>query len=464
MLNASLGVQSVLRRLPRTPRRRSSLAQQPRTPLTDGVRSRLRTAAAAAHLFPTVVIRRKPVSEVELVRPIPAANPGFLTRLGHERACAIVVASVIGVATVLSVAPAPRQVDVATVASIESAPNGPVGGPRGNGAAPRLVAGGAFGVEQSVAAANVPYAPAAPQDLSQVGAVSGAVGYAPVRMQEDVSGPFLEDGTLLKPVSVNTFVPDSKDMLRKHKVKAGETLASLSRKYKVDKATIYWASKLTSQKLRPGQNLTIPPVNGLVVKVRSTDNLDSLAKKYKVKADDILKANELVDPNLVMGQVLILPGAKGDPMPKLPKPKPKAVESSGSSSVAPPARYRGGKFAWPVAGGYISQGYHYGHYGLDIAADAGTKVMAAGAGKVTFAGWKNNGGGYQVWIAHGSGLFTTYNHMSSISVGTGQSVGRGQQVGRVGMTGNATGPHLHFEVWRGPIWDGGQRVNPLGYL
>src|SRR4029079_4529325 len=104
---------------------------------------------------------------------------------------------------------------------------------------------------------------------------------------------------------------------------------------------------------------------------------------------------------------LILPGAKGDPMPKLPKPKPKAVESSGSSSVETPARYRGGKFAWPVAGGYMSQRYHYGHYGLDIAADAGTKVMAAGAGKVTFAGWKNNGGGYQGLIPQRFAALTT---------------------------------------------------------
>jgi len=83
---------------------------------------------------------------------------------------------------------------------------------------------------------------------------------------------------------------------------------------------------------------------------------------------------------------------------------------------------------------------------------------------VVFAGWKNNGGGYQVQISHGSGLYTTYNHMSSLSVGTGQSVARGQRVGRVGATGWATGPHLHFEVWVGGIWNGGRRVNPLSYL
>jgi murein DD-endopeptidase MepM/ murein hydrolase activator NlpD len=115
-------------------------------------------------------------------------------------------------------------------------------------------------------------------------------------------------------------------------------------------------------------------------------------------------------------------------------------------------------------GNYISQYYHYGHYGLDIAADYGSPVRATAGGRVIFAGWKGNGGGYQVWIAHGSGLYSTYNHMSAISVGSGQNIARGTQVGRVGQSGRATGPHLHFEVWRGGIWSGGSRVNPLAYL
>ena len=180
--------------------------------------------------------------------------------------------------------------------------------------------------------------------------------------------------------------------------------------------------------------------------------------------------NGIDDPNLVVGQVLVLPGAKGKAIQK-PTFKPRSngpPAAAAAVAAAQPARpaYTGGKFLWPVVGGgnYISQYFHYGHYAIDIAADYGSTVRAAAGGTVIFAGWKSNGGGYQVWVAHGSGLYTTYNHMSAISVGRGQHVGRGQTVGRVGQSGNATGPHLHFEVWRGPVWDGGKRVNPLGYL
>ena len=236
--------------------------------------------------------------------------------------------------------------------------------------------------------------------------------------------------------------------------------------------TVWWANSLKNKDdLKIGQTLTIPPVNGLVITVRTSDTLQTLAAKYHSDPADIIDVNGLADPVLVVGQTLTIPGARSAQIPT-PKPTPTpakrpVVSSSGGGgggTTRPPAQYTGGKLSWPVAGGYISQYFHYGHYAIDIAADTGTRVMAAASGTVIFAGWKNNGGGYQVWIAHGSNLYTTYNHMSSISVGRGQSVSRGQQVGRVGMTGNATGPHLHFEVWIGPVWDGGVRVNPLNYL
>jgi murein DD-endopeptidase MepM/ murein hydrolase activator NlpD len=282
-----------------------------------------------------------------------------------------------------------------------------------------------------------------------------------------VEGPFIDDGTLVKPIAVDTTVPDGAALVKTYKVKAGEKLEDIASQFRVSTMSVVWANDLKSKKdIHAGQVLRIPPITGLIIKVTVTDTLDALATRYGVNKTDILATNGLEDPNLVVGQVLVIPGAQGRPLP-VPKPavKPTSRPSSGGS-VRPPATYRGGTMLWPVVGGgnYISQYFHYGHYGLDIAADYGSKVRAAAAGTVIFAGWKNNGGGYQVWIAHGSGLYTTYNHMSAVSVGRGQHVARGQQVGRIGQSGNATGPHLHFEVWRGPVWDGGRRVNPLAYL
>jgi murein DD-endopeptidase MepM/ murein hydrolase activator NlpD len=230
--------------------------------------------------------------------------------------------------------------------------------------------------------------------------------------------------------------------------------------------TLWWANKLKTTDLRKGQELRVPPVSGLVVKVKAGETLDALAKKHKVDAEKVVELNGLEDTRLVVGQTLVLPGAKGDPMPK-PKPVRNAASGGGSSgggTARPPKTYSGGGFAWPAPGGSISQYYHYGHYGVDIDGSTGDRIVAAAGGTVTFAGWKSNGGGYQVWIAHGSGLYTTYNHMSSVSVGRGQSVSKGQRIGRMGATGFASGSHLHFEVWRGPIWNGGKRVNPMGYF
>ena len=284
-----------------------------------------------------------------------------------------------------------------------------------------------------------------------------------------VEGPFIDDGTLVKPIAVDTTVPDGSGLVRTYKVKKGDKLGDIATEFKVSPMTIVWANNLKSKTdFKRGDTLRIPPVTGLIVKVAATDTLASIASRYNVDGTDILVTNGIDDPNLVIGQVLVLPGAKGKAIPKPSiKPSSRITQATGGGGrISTPARYSGGKFSWPVVGGdnYISQYYHYGHYAIDIAADYGSTVRAAAGGTVIFAGWKSNGGGYQVWVAHGSGLYTTYNHMSAISVGRGQHVGRGQTVGRVGQSGNASGPHLHFEVWRGPVWDGGQRVNPLGYL
>jgi murein DD-endopeptidase MepM/ murein hydrolase activator NlpD len=375
---------------------------------------------------------------------------------------------------------------VASVTAVPGLATGATGATEGAGSAPRLVVGGdagpnadlgyvvpgdgagidpGLGLDETAARLSLGQDPA--------GAPADAVGPNPADGAPDVAGQFLADGTLLKPVVVDTSVEDGRSQLRTYRVRSGDTLTGIASRTGVSMMTIWWANKLTSKDdLKVGQVLVIPPVNGLVVTVKSGDTLASVAAAEKVDAADIVATNALTDETLVIGQVLILPGARGAPSPT-PKPTARPVvrvatvsrpSSTTHTSTRSSAQYSGGAFAWPVSGGYVSQYFHYGHPALDIAADYGTAVRAAAAGTVIFSGWKNNGGGYQIWIAHGSGLYTTYNHMSGLAVSYGEDVGRGSFIGRVGTSGWSTGPHLHFEVWHGEIWGGGSRVNPLGYL
>jgi murein DD-endopeptidase MepM/ murein hydrolase activator NlpD len=85
------------------------------------------------------------------------------------------------------------------------------------------------------------------------------------------------------------------------------------------------------------------------------------------------------------------------------------------------------------------------HRGVDYAAPSGTPVRAAGDGKITFRGWQN-GYGNVVILQHGGHFSTLYGHMSRFAgIRDGQHVSQGQTIGYVGMTGLATGPHLHYE-------------------
>jgi murein DD-endopeptidase MepM/ murein hydrolase activator NlpD len=122
---------------------------------------------------------------------------------------------------------------------------------------------------------------------------------------------------------------------------------------------------------------------------------------------------------------------------------------------------------WPVASrsSYVSQRFHDGHRGLDIAADKWTRVIPIATGKVVFAGWKNNCGGYQVWIRHSSGRYTAYYHLARETTYYGDYVGGSDRLGYVGTTGCATGPHVHVEVWSSYPWrSGSYRLNPWNYV
>lgn len=123
-----------------------------------------------------------------------------------------------------------------------------------------------------------------------------------------------------------------------------------------------------------------------------------------------------------------------------------------------------GEFGWPVNGGWISDTFisDRNHCGLDIAADMGTEIYAAGTGVVVSAGWNPGGYGYVVMIDHLDGHQTVYAHMSAVLVNENQVVAQGQVIGEVGSTGDSTGPHCHFEVrYMGICYDPASYLNTV---
>ncbi|MDF2037052.1 M23 family metallopeptidase [Cytobacillus oceanisediminis] len=121
-----------------------------------------------------------------------------------------------------------------------------------------------------------------------------------------------------------------------------------------------------------------------------------------------------------------------------------------------------GSFAYPAVGGYISSkmGYRWGkmHKGIDIARPSDRTIKAADNGTVVSAG-RDGGYGNKIVIDHNNGFRTVYAHLDSISVSVGQTVSKGSKIGVMGSTGDSTGVHLHFEVYKN-----GKMQDPLKYI
>lgn len=122
---------------------------------------------------------------------------------------------------------------------------------------------------------------------------------------------------------------------------------------------------------------------------------------------------------------------------------------------------------WPVSGritssfGARENPLHGGkdfHSGVDISASTGTPIRATADGVVSFSGW-SGGSGNLVVIEHGLGYSTFYAHNRTNLVKVGQQVKRGDIIAHSGATGNVTGPHLHYEIWKD-----GKGVNPMPFL
>lgn len=241
-------------------------------------------------------------------------------------------------------------------------------------------------------------------------------------------------------------------------VKPGDTIFGIAAQFGIKPETIMWANgrfvEDNPDLLRVGQELIILPVDGVYHQVGKGDTIEKIAATFKVEPSAIVNypLNNLDkdDPQVQVGQWLIVPGGTKPYVPR------RVVAYEGP--IPQEANKGTGSFGWPASGS-ITQGYWGRHRAIDIGSWEGAPVTAADSGFVIAAGWDSNGYGRMVLIDHGDGFQTLYAHLKVFYVKVGDSVAKGQKIGEVGATGNATGPHLHFEVRQ----NGVQR-NPFGFL
>lgn len=238
-------------------------------------------------------------------------------------------------------------------------------------------------------------------------------------------------------------------------VATGDTLSTISQKFGVSTDSIQWANNLTDDKIVVDAPLKIPPVSGVVHKVKQGETVYSVAKKYQTDAQKIVNFpfNDFADLDtfaLAVGQTLVVPdGTPPEEAPAAPaRIAPQFLAGSGT-----------GQFIWPTSGGITQYPVWY-HMALDIANREAPNVFAADSGTVVLAEKQRYGYGWHVIVDHGNGFQTLYAHLQRIDVSVGDGVTKGvSTIGRMGSTGRSTGTHLHFEVRKN-----GVAVNPLGYL
>ena len=243
----------------------------------------------------------------------------------------------------------------------------------------------------------------------------------------------------------------------KYEVQRGDTLASIAKNYNKNINTLVWANKLANANapLSIGQQLSIPEIDGAFYTVKKGDTLEKVAKATKADVQDILDFNTSIidaeNPTISEGQNLFVPGGEIVAEPVIKKP---VYVGSKSVTQSTPPQYQTqniprGTFINPLVNcpGYTYiRGFKASHQGVDLAKGGGCWISASAPGVVTRAGWGSSGEGYHVVIDHGNGIKTKYYHGNGqLTVKVGDEVKAGQPIMYMGMSGNSTGVHLHFD-------------------
>jgi murein DD-endopeptidase MepM/ murein hydrolase activator NlpD len=246
-----------------------------------------------------------------------------------------------------------------------------------------------------------------------------------------------------------------------HVIERGETLYSVSRRYNVDTRSLALLNGMARPwTVWPGDELVLPPLardQGRKVVVAAPSR--AAAPAAKPLAAPSLKPPPAKPPATA--------GAQDDapialkPIPKSP-PKPVSAPTGEPKKAATTSK-GDADFIWPVSGPVL-KGFGTGEDGLrndgvNISVPAGTKVAAAAAGEVVYAGNELSGFGNLVLIRHPGGWVSAYAHAETLLVKEGDLVIQGQPVAEAGATGNAESPQVHFELRKGK-----EPVDPTEHL
>lgn len=279
---------------------------------------------------------------------------------------------------------------------------------------------------------------------------------------------------LIQTGSLETQLPQELQRIEMviYTVKPGDSIETIAERFELNLDSIRWANDIKAgDTIKSGQQLRIPPGEGVMYKVQDGDNLEIIAAKTNSSQQAIADVN-LLDKtgNVATGSELFIPNGTLPQPTKAPTVARPAVVRRTNPVPAPPAATR--FLSWPVqsGGGYISQCPNAYHVAIDIASGGGgtPNLVAAAPGLVTYAGYHNSGYAWVVEIDHGNGYSSLYAHMvpQSITVSGGQYVDRGQIIGRMGQSGLATGIHVHFELSQGGGLKRSKRklVPPAAYM
>lgn len=284
---------------------------------------------------------------------------------------------------------------------------------------------------------------------------------------EILTGDMADSGALTtrQTEAVETMVPKRTEV-ETYTVVEGDTIGTIAGRFGLSITTVLWANDLSVRStIRPGDTLTILPVDGVVHTVKSGETLSRIASLYNASAEEIESSNNLKSANsLSIGQTLLVPGGERQaPTPTRRVASVSSLFTTGQSTPAGSSERSAIGMIWPTdlrkINTYFGQYYIYGrHWGLDIDCNYTNSNYAALDGIVTKSGWAGAYGNL-VEIDHGNGIITRYGHNAKLYVKNGQAVSQGDAVGLCGTTGKSTGTHLHFEVRVH-----GSAANPLDYI